>query len=204
MAEDRRCPCGRQSRLTPSIRSSGALGSESIMTRLDDPNPGFKWPISVGRSIAEPAGKVWQAISAPGNLEKCHPFCAGNPVQVWPGANARDEVHYLSGWVFERRFLRWIDGVGYDLEIGRQGGSTSLVSWRISSTEPRSCVLRIAVYPHALQRVPVVLRWIPHTLRLRPMLRSYLSSVTAGFEWYVMRGEPVPRNQFGTHPWFSG
>ena len=22
-------------------------------------------------------------------------------------------------------------------------------------------------------------------------------------EWYATRGEPVPRNQFGTHPWFS-
>jgi hypothetical protein len=24
-----------------------------------------------------------------------------------------------------------------------------------------------------------------------------------GFEWYVTRGEPVPRNKFGKHPWFS-
>ena len=22
-------------------------------------------------------------------------------------------------------------------------------------------------------------------------------------EWYVIRDEPVPRNQFGEHPWFS-
>jgi hypothetical protein len=24
-----------------------------------------------------------------------------------------------------------------------------------------------------------------------------------GFEWYATKGQPVPRNQFGTHPWFS-
>jgi len=174
------------------------------MNRMNDPNPGFKWPVAVAQSIAAPAENVWETISAPGNLEPCHPFCASNPVQKWPGNNARDEVHYLSGWVFERRFLRWIDGVGYDLEIGRRGGRTSLVSWRITPLESRASVLRIAVYPHALQGVPVVLRWIPHTLRLRPLLRTYLSSVTRGFEWYVMRGEPVPRNQFGSHPWFSG
>ena len=30
-----------------------------------------------------------------------------------------------------------------------------------------------------------------------------LVMVTRGFEWYVTRGEPVPRNQFGPHPWFS-
>jgi len=169
----------------------------------DNPNPGFKWPVAVAQSIAAPAEKVWDAISAPGNLEPCHPFCASNPVQEWPGANARDEVHYLSGWVLERRFLRWVEGVGYDLEIGRSGGKTSLVSWRISSPESHGCVLRIAVYPQVLQKVPVVFRWIPHSFRLRPMLRNYLSSVTRGFEWYVMRGEPVPRNQFGSHPWFS-
>jgi len=174
------------------------------MTRADDPIPGFRWPVAVARSIAAPAEKAWETISAPGNLELCHPFCTSNPVQEWPGDNARDEVHYLSGWVFERRFLRWIEGSGYDLEIGRRGGRMSLVTWRISSPENHGCVLRITVYPQALQRVPVVLRWIPHTLRLRPLLRSYLSSVTRGFEWYVTRGEPVPRNQFGTHPWFSG
>ena len=174
------------------------------MNRLDDPDPGFRWPVAVEQSIAAPAEKVWETISAPGNLEPCHPFCASNPVQEWPGENARDEVHYLSGWVFERRFLRWVDGVGYDLDIGRRGGKRSLVSWRISSPESHGCVLRIAVYPHVLQRVPVVIRWIPHTLRLRPLLRSYLSSVTRGVEWYVTRREPVPRNQFGSHPWFSG
>jgi hypothetical protein len=77
------------------------------------------------------------------------------------------------------------------------------VSWRISPIGSRQCSLKIAVYPHALQRVPVALRWAPHHLRLRPMLKSYLSSVTRGVEWYVIRGEPVRQNQFGDHPWFS-
>ena len=174
------------------------------MTHWNDLNPGFKWPVAVVQPIAAPAAKVWETISSPGNLKPCHPFCASNPVQAWPGENARDEVHYLSGWVFERRFLRWFDGVGYDLEIGRRGGRMSLVSWRIESTSNKDCVLRIAVYPYVLQNVPIFLRWIPHTVRVRPLLRSYLSSVTRGFEWYITRGAPVPRNQFGNHPWFSG
>ncbi len=55
----------------------------------------------------------------PGNLEPCHPFCLKNPVEHWPGPESRDEVHYLNGLVFERRFCRWLDGAGYDLEIGR-------------------------------------------------------------------------------------
>jgi hypothetical protein len=56
----------------------------------------------------------------PGNLEPCHPFCAKNPDEAWPGDKLQDEIHYLSGWVFERRFCRRIEGVGYDLKIGRR------------------------------------------------------------------------------------
>ena len=164
---------------------------------------GFKWPVSVEREIAAPAQAVWEAISRPGNLELCHPFCASNPVHVWPGPDSRDEVHYLSGWVYERRFFRWIDGVGYDLHIGRRGGSKSLVSWRISPIDDQSCTLRITVCPQALQSLPLVVRWIPFTFRLRPLLQAYLDSVVRGFEWYVVRGQTVPRNAFGTHPWFS-
>ncbi|MBU2678299.1 MAG: hypothetical protein KJP16_14615 [Gammaproteobacteria bacterium] len=91
----------------------------------------------------------------------------------------------------------------YDLEIGRRGGGTSSVSWKITPVDENSCVLGITVYPHILQNWPTVIRWIPYTLRLRPMLKKYLESVVRGFEWYVVRNEPVPRNQFGRHPWFS-
>lgn len=164
---------------------------------------GFRWPVSAAQHIAAPAGDVWAAISMPGNLELCHPFCKRNPVIAWPGEGAKDEIHYLSGWVYERSIRRWIEGVGYDLEIGRPGGGVSQVTWRISPTRLRDSVLEITVYPHLLQHLPVAVRWIPHLARLRPQLRAYLSSVVRGFEWYVIRGEPVPRNQFGTHPWFS-
>jgi hypothetical protein len=166
-------------------------------------NARLKWPVASERVIAAPAEQVWDAISTPGNLESCHPFCASNPVQVWPGPDSRDEVHYLSGWVYERRFHRWHEGVGYDLEIGRQGSGTSLVIWRIMPVDEDSCSLKITVYPHVLQSWPALVRWIPFMLRIRPMLKKYLDSVVRGFEWYVVRGESVPRNQFGRHPWFS-
>ncbi len=167
------------------------------------PLPGFKWPVSVAQPIAAPAQKVWDVISTPGNLELCHPYCKRNPVQVWRGPDSCDEVHYFSGWIFERRFRHWAEGVGYDLEIGRPGGRTSFVSWRILPADDRSCRLGITVYPDALQKIPVVVRWLPHMIRLRPMLKNYLESVTRGFEWYVTRDEPVSRDQFGRHPWFS-
>ncbi len=168
-----------------------------------EPIPGYKWPVGAAQPIAAPTEKVWDVISTPGNLELCHPFCKSNPVRVWPGADSRDEVHYLSGWIYERRFLRWFEGSGYDLEIGTRDDGKSFVSWRISRVDERNCSLKISVFPHALQNIPVVVRWLPHTLRLRPMLKAYLESVGKGFEWYVTRGESVPRDQFGKHPWFS-
>lgn len=186
-------------RLTRPDQRSKAVA----MTTWDEAIPRFKWPVAVTHSIAASQREVWQAISTPGYLERCHPFCAENPVEMWPGEHSRDEVHYLSGWVFERRFCRWIDGVGYDLEIGRRGGRSSFVMWRILPIDTRECCLRIAVYPNVLQHLPVVLRWLPHQLRLRPLLERYLASVTQGVEWYVARGEPVTDNQFGAHPWFS-
>lgn len=165
---------------------------------------GFRWPVTATRRIAAPAERVWEVISTPGNLEPCHPFCARNPVHEWPGPDSHDEIHYSSGWVFERRFRRWLEGVGYDLEVGRPGGRTSWVTWRIRPVDKRSCTLEITVHPFALQGLPVAVRWLPHVLYLRPMLRRYLQSVVGGFEWFVTRGEPVPRDGFGRHPWFSG
>lgn len=168
-----------------------------------DPTAGFRWPVAAEQLIARPAAQVWKAMSTPGNLELCHPFCAANPVLEWPGPSSRDEVHYLSGWVFERRFHSWLEGIGYDLAIGRPGGRQSFVSWRIRPVEAGRSRLAIAVYPAVLQHLPVAARWVPHLLYVRPRLRSYLSSVVQGFEWYVTRGVRVPRDHFGRHPWFS-
>ena len=164
---------------------------------------GFKWPVSVEREIAAPAQDTWKAISCPGNLESGHPFCANNPVEVWPGSNSRDEVHYLNGLVFERRFRSWNEGAGYDLEIGRSNGRQSWVAWRVTSVDNASSSLRITVYPHVLQSLPTVLRWLAHVLWLRPLLTRYLDSVVRGFEWYIIYGQTVPKNAFGKHPWFS-
>ena len=59
------------------------------------------------------------------------------------------------------------------------------------------------MYPHLLQGMPTALRWLPHIAYVKPMLQRYLLSVVRGVEWIVTRGEPVPRNQFGSHRWFS-
>ena len=153
--------------------------------------------------IAAPSLDVWNIISRPGNLEWCHPYCARNPVQKWPGPDSRDEVHYLNGLVYERQFSSWVEGVGYDLEIGRHGGPRSFVSWRITPKSENRCALGIAVHPHALRKIPIAIRWAPHFVWLRPPLKKYLDAVVRGFEWHIVHRKPVPKNAFGNHPWFS-
>ena len=173
------------------------------MSKWDDPKPEFKWPVAVARPISASTEDVWRAISMPGNLELCHPFCDKNPVENWPGEGSRDVIYYLNGRVLTRCFLNWIDGVGYDLEIGRQGGRLSFVSWRIIPREETLCILRITIYPHMIQHIPLAIRWFPHVVTVRPKLSSYLASVVKGFDWFVTQGQAVSSNQFGTHPWFS-
>ena len=163
----------------------------------------FKWPIIVSRTIAAPAQNTWLAISSLSNLEDCHPFCAKNPVDTWPGVGAKDTIHYYSGWVLHREFTNWIDGVGYDLTIGRAGGRQSYVSWRITQEQENNSTLSITLYPHALQNIPVAIRWIPHLASIRPTMQSYLESVVKGFAWFIITGQPVAKNQFGAHAWFS-
>jgi len=163
----------------------------------------FKWPVSVSRKIKASPQKIWSVITEPGNLENYHPFCKKNSVSEWPGVGSKDVIHYYSGWVLQREFVNWIDGIGYDLFIGREGGRKSYVSWRITD-DLGEARLRITIYPHALQKVPVAIRLIPHIVSVHPALHSYLEVVLKGFEWFVATGKPVSKDQFGTHKWFSG
>lgn len=165
--------------------------------------PGFRWPVGATRALSVSNTRVWEAISTPGNLEFAHPFCESNPVSSWPGSGSRDEIHYLNGRVYERRFTNWIEGVGYDLEIGPPGGESSFVSWRIHPVDEETSRLEIVVCPYILEHQPVAVRWVPYLFVVRPRLRSYLSSVLRGFEWWITNNEAVPRNRFGRHPWFS-
>ncbi len=165
--------------------------------------PRFRWPITAGRTIAAPAPMIWEVISSPGTLPLYHPFCEKNPVFQWPGPGSHDEVHYFNGRVLERHFTAWHDDVGYDLEIGRAAGRTSAVAWRVVPVREGKGSVTITVCAHSLQHLPTVVRWLPHLARLRPGLRSYLKSVLKGLDWFITHEEPVRRNQFGAHRWFS-
>ena len=122
---------------------------------------------------------------------------------VWPGRCARDEIHYGSGWVYQRTFTDWTDGVGYDLDIGAAGEPTSQVSWRHRSPHGDGiCQLTICVWPRPVTRNRG-LRWLARLLVVGPMMRRYLRSVTRGSGVVRHTSVPVTADQFGTHPWFS-
>lgn len=165
--------------------------------------PGFKWPVSVSRPIAAPSSRIWEVVSSPGTLSLYHPFCEKNPVIDWPGPNSHDEVHYFNGLVLVRRFTDWYEAVGYDLRIGKSDGTTSIVSWRITPIDDQQGSIEITIFPHVLQNIPLAVRWVPHLVRIRPQLTTYLQSVVDGLDWFITRGQAVKRNQFGAHPWFS-
>lgn len=173
------------------------------MTTVALPLPKFKWPVAVRRTITVPPSKIWEVISSPGMIPLYHPFCEKNPVYEWPGRDSYDEIHYFNGVVLARRFTDWYEDVGYDLRIGRSGGRTSTVSWRIKQVKERRSSIEITIFPHGVQHIPVVARWLPHLFWLRPQLKNYLRSVVRGLDWFLTHGEPVRRNQFGAHGWFS-
>ncbi len=173
------------------------------MMRKAEPQIGFHWPVAANRVIAAPCSEIWNVISSPGMLALYHPFCEQNPVRHWPGTGSVDEVHYFTGRVLRRTITDWFDDVGFNLDISRPGGRTSQVSWRIAELEERRTRISVTIYPHAVQHLPLLIRWVPHLLIVRRQLARYLDSVLQGLDWFVTMGEPVTRNQFGSHPWFS-
>ena len=161
--------------------------------------------LSVSRSLEFEAGadELWDAISAPGNLNHSHPFCRANDVIRWERGHHSDQLVYLNGRTYVREFQTWDEGSGYTLLIGEEGGAQSYVVWEIESIGRREARLTITVYPYILAKLPNLLAYIPHVAWVKPRLERYLDAVISGFRYYLREGEAIPRNHFGRHPWFS-
>ena len=162
----------------------------------------YKQAIQVVKEINSTKEELWDVISEPGHLELTHPFSKSHSVISWPGVESNDVLIYLSGLRYERYFTNWNEGKGYTLQIGGRKGKKSKVIWEISSEE-NNTFLSITIYPHFLANAPKFLSFLPYKLLLRPKLTSYLNSVLGGINYYLIEKEPVPKNHFGTHKWFS-
>ena len=90
-------------------------------------------PISVTKQFDVSSDDLWNLISAPGNLNDCHPFCKSNDVLQWDDTEHVDRLVYLNDRTYIRRFLTWDEGRGYTLRIGEENGLQSFVEWSITS-----------------------------------------------------------------------
>ena len=160
-------------------------------------------PISVKKLFDVSSEVLWKLVSAQGNLNDCHPFCKSNEVIQWDEDGHVDRLVYLNGRTYIRQFLTWDEGRGYTLRIGEENGLQSFVQWEIGAISENKSQLTITVHPYLLAGYPKIVSFFPYQLWIKPRMRRYLQSVVSGFEYVARTGEPVPRNHFGRHPWFS-
>lgn len=163
----------------------------------------FRWPIEVSATLAAPPKAVWAVLSTPGHLALFHSFVEHNPVKSWPGRSSRDFIHYNSGLVLERNVTHW-DENGIDLLVGQPGGEQSHVKWRLYPHDTDTTVLTIIIELNALQQWPWPLRMLPFHFYIKPSVRTYLTYVLRGLNFYLQTGQIVAPDQFGRHPIFSG
>ena len=163
---------------------------------------GFNWWVTGTLETSIPSSDLWAIISSPSNLELFHPFCDKNPTINWPGLNSIDQIYYYSGLIFERKFVKWIDGKGYDLSIGKKNEKQSFVSWKIKENNNKT-KLSVSIYPYLYNKGNKLIDFLPFFLIVRPSLTTYINSVMKGLEYYIETNQKVEKNQFGIHKFFS-
>ena len=151
---------------------------------------------------AEP-DRVWETISSPGHLKHVHPFCAQTEVESWPGVGSRDFITYFSGIRYQRDVVSWLDGEGYDLEVGSPDKKTCRVAWRIQAKATDGSELSVSVYPYLESGWTKSQRSTYLDRFFGPIFDHYLDCVVKGVEYYVRTGNAVSEDQFGHNPVFS-
>ena len=160
-------------------------------------------PLKSTVGIDVPADEVWAVIAEPGNLARCHPFCATTEVERWPGTGSRDSITYYSGVRYQRNFVAWHEGVGYDIELGDPPNQTARVRWRIEPTSPRTCRFSIEVVPLLKSDLSEEKKRAYQERLFGEVLQHYLECVVAGVKFYATTGNTVVKDQFGTNPLYS-
>ena len=147
----------------------------------------------------KPKKVIEDAIKKPGCLEDFHPFCLSNKTLSWPGKNSEDELIYLNGVRYKRRFFNWNE-YGYDLEVGGSKRK-SIVNWIINGDNNNSSLI-IRINPDLLFKNRLI-KWLAWNLYIKFMIQSYVNHVVRGFKFFIETGDKVRSNQFGKHSWFS-
>ena len=160
-------------------------------------------PLKSGVDIAAAAEEVWKAIAEPGNLGNLHPFCAATEVEQWPGPGSRDSITYHSGIRYQRNFVGWEEGVGYDIELGDPPHQTARVLWRIEPASPETCRFSIEVFPLLKSGLGEEKKRAYQERLFGEALQHYLDCVVQGVRFFATTGETVGKDQFGKNPLYS-
>ena len=160
-------------------------------------------PLKATAGIDVPAAEVWAVIAEPGNLARCHPFCAATEVERWPGTGSRDSITYHSGIRYQRNFVSWHERVGYDIELGDPPNQTARVRWRIEPTSERTCRFSIEVVPLLKSGLGEEKKRAYLERLFGDVLQHYLECVVAGVKFFATTGKAVVKDQFGRNPLYS-
>ena len=142
---------------------------------------------------------VLKLIKSPRNLEKFHPFCKKNVVKRWDSENSIDYVHYHSGKIYKRKFIKWNDD-GYILEIFDHV-KTATIKWTAKPSSNGSIVTIDAnlILPFKNK----YFRKLAFNLYIKYMIGRYLNNVLMGLKYFLETGVIVKKNHFGQHSWYS-
>ncbi len=177
--------------------------SEQFQTELAARGLELGDTVRVSHIIETDSESVWQVISQPGQLPRYHPFCQATTVLKWPGVGAKDTVSYYSGVHYERDFVRWLEGVGFDIEVGPSSRKTARVEWRITAQGERQSELAITVIPYLKADLSIPQKRAYQQRLFGDTIAQYLDSVVRGVGHVATTGQAVQKNQFGSHPLYS-
>lgn len=172
---------------------------KSVNEKLNELGLEIGNPVFLERTIEVPSHIIWETISLPGILHKYHPYCQSNKVFQWPGVGSRDGLTYYSGLYFERDFKTWINGIGYDLEIGAPPRKTSWISWRIKPSGEFCSKLSIEVTPYLESYLIEAVKLEFQEQYFGKSIKVYLDSLLRGVEYFITIGRVVQPKQFGSH-----
>ena len=147
------------------------------------------------------APTLWAAITSDRHLEACHPYIQRHTKNT-STTGLSDVITYLNGVTFTRESTAWMDGVGYDLIVGKASEPKNEVAWRIKEVTHSSCKLSISVTPRSVEKLPKLVRGVALVLFVRRHVGRYLDAVTGGIKLWVETGKPIDKTAFPRHPWF--
>ena len=142
---------------------------------------------------------VLKLIRSPSNLEKFHPYCKQNKIEIWDESKSIDWVHYYSGKSYKRIFKEWNDS-GYILDIFEER-KLATIMWEVIENN-KNVFMNLVAIPYLPYKYKIINLIVFH-LFVKFTLRNYLNSVLKGLKYHIETKNVVHMDQFGKHIWYS-